>query len=93
MKLSKERVAFLSASLVDRLVKGRFISLKGNRNTMVAGLEQILTNELRVEDRLNNEVRNLLKNYEREIDHGNMDYQKLFQITKKQLIKNREIIL
>lgn len=93
MKLSKERVAFLSATLVDRLVKGRFISLEGDRHAMVASLAQIISNELRVEDRLNKEVRELLKNYENEIDRGNMDYQKLFQITKKQLIKDREIIL
>lgn len=93
MKLSKERVAFLSATLVDRLVKDRFISIEDDRHRVVTSLKQIITNELMVEDRLNQEVREILKKYESEIDRGNMDYQQLFLITKKKLIKDREITL
>lgn len=93
MKLSKERIASLSQALVDRLSRERYIQPEVARAELVAALEQTITEELMVEDRLNEEVRQILKTYEAEISKGNLDYRKLFQITKKQLVKERGIIL
>ena len=46
-----------------------------------------------IEDRLNDEVRELLKAYESQIERGQVDYQKMFQMIKRKLAKEREIIL
>jgi hypothetical protein len=48
---------------------------------------------LSVEDRLNAEVRQLLKAYEQQIDQGQVDYQKMFQMVKQKLVRERGIIL
>ncbi len=93
MKFSKERIFSLSQTLLDRLIQGQYIKPQMDRKALVAILEQIITDELSVEDRLNEEVRQILSAYEAEIDKGNLDYRKLFLITKKQLVKEREIIL
>jgi len=34
-----------------------------------------------------------MKKYEAEIERGHVDYQKMFTMIKKQLVKEREIIL
>lgn len=93
MKLSKERIASFSQTLLDRLIQGQYIKPQMDRKVLVAILEQIITDELSVEDRLNEEVRQILSAYEAEIDRGNLDYRKMFLITKKQLAKERGIIL
>lgn len=93
MKLSKERIFFLSQTLVDRLTQGQYIHLQVPKAELVAALEQIIIDELSVEDRLNDEVRQILSAYEAEIEKGNLDYRKLFLITKKQLVKERGSIL
>jgi hypothetical protein len=93
MKLSKERITTLSQALVDRLAQGGHIQPQANKADLVSALEQIITEELMVEDRLNEEVRQILKAYEAEIEKGNLDYHKMFHITKKQLVKDRGIIL
>ena len=93
MKLRKERIESLSKALVDRLSRGQYIHIQIKRDVMVNNLKQIITDELMVEDRLNEEVRQILKAYEVEIDRGNLDYHKMFQMTKKQLLKERGVIL
>ena len=46
-----------------------------------------------VEDRLNMEIRQLMKSYEREIEQGQVDYQKMFTMIKQKLVRERGIIL
>ena len=60
---------------------------------MVQQLEAAITTELHVEDQLNTEVRDMLKQYEREFSEGRADYQKMFSMVKKKLINERDIVL
>ncbi len=93
MRLSKERVRHMADSLVGRLQQEGVIELLGDRNALVAGLEQVMTDELSVEDRLNAEVRQLLKAYDKQIEQGQVDYQKMFQMVKQKLVRERGLIL
>lgn len=95
MRLSKERIESLSKTLVNRLTRGQYIQIQIKRDAIAVmdTLKRIITDELVVEDRLNEEVRQILKAYEAQIDKGNLDYRTMFQMTKKQLVKDRGIIL
>lgn len=93
MRLSKERVRHMAESLVGRLQQEGHIELVGDRNALVAGLDQAITDELSVEDRLNTEVRQMLKAYDKQIEQGQVDYQKMFQMVKQKLVRERGLIL
>ena len=93
MRLSKERVRHMAESLAGRLQQEGHIELVGDRNALVSGLDQVITDELSVEDRLNAEVRQLLKAYDKQIEHGQVDYQKMFQMVKQKLVRERGLIL
>jgi hypothetical protein len=93
MRLSKERVRHLAESLAGRLQQEGHIELVGDRNALVAGLDQAITDELSVEDRLNAEVRQMLKAYDKQIEQGQVDYQKMFQMVKQKLVRERGLIL
>jgi len=93
MRLSKERVRHMAESLVGRLQQEEHIELVGDRKAFVDTLMHAITEELSVEDRLNAEVRQLLKNYEKQIEQGQVDYQKMFQKVKQKLVQERGIIL
>ena len=56
-------------------------------------MDQVITHELSAEDRVNAEVRQLLKAYEHQIEQGQVDYQKMFQMVKQKLVRERGIIL
>jgi len=62
-------------------------------NTLIQEIETLLLEDLMTEDRLNAEVRELLKKYEPEIEKGRLDFKKLFDMTKQKLIKERNLTL
>jgi hypothetical protein len=93
MRLSKERVRHMAESLAGRLLQEGRIELVGDRKAFVDALVYAITEELSVEDRLNAEVRRMLKDYEKQIEQGQVDYQKMFQKVKQKLVQERGIIL
>jgi hypothetical protein len=93
MKLSKDRVTHMAESLVSRLQAQGALDLLGSRQGLVELLDRAVTEELSLEDRLNAEVRALMKSYEAEIERGHVDYQKMFTMIKKKLVQERGLIL
>lgn len=93
MRLSRERVRHLAESLATRLHQEGHIELTGDRKTLVEAVDHAVTEELTIEDRLNAEVRQLLKAYEKQIEQGQVDYQKMFIMIKQKLVRERGIIL
>lgn len=93
MRLSKERVRHMADALATRLQQEGHIELVGDKKQLLDSLDRAITEELSVEDRLNAEVRQLLKAYEREIEQGQVDYQKMFTMIKQKLVRERGIIL
>ncbi|HEU4506430.1 MAG TPA: DUF507 family protein [Nitrospira sp.] len=93
MRLSKERVRHMAEALAARLVQEGHVALTGTSKALVETLDQAVTGELSIEDRLNSEVRQLLKAYEHQIETGQVDYQKMFTMIKQKLVRERGIIL
>lgn len=93
MKLPKERVTHLAGAIVSRLQSQGMLELSGARQALVDWLDRAITEELSVEDRLNAEIRQLMKSYEAEIERGHVDYQKMFTMIKRKLVQERGIIL
>jgi hypothetical protein len=93
MRLSKERVRHMSESLATRLQEEGHVALAGDRKVFVEQIDHAILEELSVEDRLNAEVRQLLKAYEQDIERGHVDFQKMFTMVKSKLARERGIIL
>jgi hypothetical protein len=93
MKLGKERVHHMAESVITRLHDLGLLELTGDRKALRDALEQSITEELGVEDRLNAEVRRLMQPYERQIEQGQVDFQKMFTMIKQKLVRERGIVL
>jgi hypothetical protein len=93
MKLSRERVTFLAKAVTDGLLKEKCLEGAAKAEELVRKIDAIIYEELMVEDRLNAEVDRILKTHEGEIEKGNVDYRKMFQMVKNQLVKERGIVL
>ena len=86
-------MAHLAESLASRLSSEGYLELASTRHAVAQELERVITEELQVEDRLNVEVRQLMKAYEQDIERGGVDYQKMFTMIKSKLVKERGLIL
>ena len=93
MRLSPERIAALAGQLVGKLAAGGMIEPGADRRVLTVSLERVIVDELSVEDRINAEAKELMRKYESEIARGQMNEQQLFQMIKKQLVKEKGVVL
>ena len=93
MRLNTNRIHQMAATVIERLVAQGLLQIQGKTDLIVQQLETAITTELQVEDRLNADVREMLKQFDQEFASGRADYQKMFSMVKKKLIKERDIVL
>ncbi len=93
MRIPKARVRPLTEKIVGKLVSEGLIEASVPKDTLMAEAEAIMLDELMVEDRLNEEVRGVLKKYEGDIEKGRLDYRRMFDLTKQKLVKERNLVL
>ncbi len=93
MKLSKERIGILARDLVKGLTSRHCIALDIPESELGNKISQIITEDLIKEERLEAEVRQILKSHESEIQRGDADFHKMFLMIKRKLAKERGIIL
>ncbi|HLA47657.1 MAG: hypothetical protein A3I04_00810 [Nitrospinae bacterium RIFCSPLOWO2_02_FULL_39_110] len=93
MRLKKEMIEYIATSIAGDLLKKQLIEIDCAKEKIAGLIGGIITNDLVLEDKLNEEVKELLKTHETELDRGNIDYRKVFQMIKQKLAKEREIIL
>lgn len=90
MLLAREFIAYMSGELVRRLSPGLF---ETTNPTLAAGvISQTIEDDLSVEDRLNDEVRELLEQYSEYMRRENVSYQEMFRRVKNQLLAQRKVI-
>jgi hypothetical protein len=90
MLLAREFVAYLSRELVKKLTPTMIETVE----PQVVGelLNGIITEELQVEDRLNDEVREILAQYADYMRKNDVSYQEMFRRIKNTLITQRKVI-
>jgi hypothetical protein len=90
MLLAREFIGYLSRQIVHRL-SPKIIDTSSPQGTadLIAG---VVEEELAIEDRLNDEVRDLLSQYEDYMRQENVSYQEMFRRIKNTLIAQRKVI-
>jgi hypothetical protein len=90
MLLAREFVAYISRQLVKSLTPGTIDT--ANPQFVVERITEAITEELEVEDRLNDEVRDLLSQYSEYMRREGVSYQEMFKRIKKTLISQRKVV-
>lgn len=93
MRLSEHKIDSLTSQIAALLQERDDVVVESDANRLQALIRQAMVEELLVEDRLEEEVRELLKQYDREIRQGRMSYNTLFTRIKSKLVRERELIL
>ncbi len=93
MRIPKSWVPILAKRIAENLVAGEMLLVNVPMDKFIASTEEIILDELMLEDRLNDEVREILKQYAADIEKGRMDYRKLFELTKQKLVRERNLVL
>jgi hypothetical protein len=93
MRLRREMIQYLAQAMTRDLIDKGFIQVLGERAKVEELLREAITEELQIEDRLNDEVKDLLRAFSNEFSRGEADYHKMFTMVKRKLVQERGLIL
>jgi hypothetical protein len=92
MLLSRDYVGYMAKEVVKRLVAGKMIETKSAEN-LTQQVRQVMADEVTIEDRINEEVREILSRYSDEMRRTGVSYQEMYKKVKGQLARERKLIL
>jgi hypothetical protein len=92
MGLRKEYVRLLSTRIVEDLINQEMIEVPEDLN-LAEQLFQVMDAEINLEDRLNDEVRVLLNQYQDQMRQSGASYQEMFKLIKNKLVRERKLVL
>lgn len=92
MRLQREYVDYVVKQLLERLVAAEMIQLPAV-DTVSERLRAVLLDELAVEDRINDKVREYMNQYADEIRRSGVSYQDMFKRIKSELVRREKVIL
>ena len=92
MLLSRDYVGYMSKEVVKRLVERQMIETKAP-DALAERVRQTMADELTVEERLNEEVRDILAQHNDEMRKVGASYQEMYKKVKGELARQRKLIL
>ena len=82
----------MSYAIVRNLLKENKIIVE-NRNSVLDSIIDLLTRDFEREDKLDQEVREILNKHMEKIRRENIEYQTMFRMIKTKLAKERDLVL
>jgi hypothetical protein len=92
MRLNKNQIEHLASMILRNLTKeGKIIV--DDKTRLLDHIVSLLTEEFQKEDRLDQEVREILSKHIEKIRRDNIEYQSMFRMVKTELAKKKGIVL
>lgn len=92
MRLHRDYVDYVAKALVQRLMAAGVIETRAVE-PVSEKIRQVILEELSVEDRINDKVREYMNQYADEIRRGGISYQEMFKRIKSELVRREKVIL
>lgn len=92
MALRREFVQLLSKKIVEELIEQEMIEVPEGLD-LAEQLFQVMDAEVNLEDRINEEVRMLLNQYQDQMRQSGASYQEMFKLIKNKLVRERKLVL
>jgi hypothetical protein len=92
MQFPREYVAYLAQQVTKRLTAAGLIQIE-QPDYVREVMSQVVLQELAVEDRINDEVREKLRQIEAEMKQAGASYEEMFKKVKHQIVRERKVVL
>ena len=92
MLLNRDYISHMSKELVKKLIAGQMIETKA-AEAVTQQVRALMAEELSIEDRLNDEVRNILTDHAETMRRTGVSYQEMYNKVKGELARQRNLIL
>ena len=92
MLINRDYVSYMASEVIKQLVEGELVEIK-SPDAVTQRVRQRMMEELTIEDRLNDEVRVLLNQYQDQMRQSGASYQEMFKLIKNKLVRERKLVL
>ena len=92
MRLTADEIQFISRKIVKTLVAAKRLEVDDEAH-VIDGIARVIADELSVEDRLNEEAREVLAQHMRSMERSDITYSEMFKKVKRELAKQKGIVL
>lgn len=92
MRLTSNEIEYISRKIVKTLVAADRLEVD-SAGRVVEAIAGVITDELQVEDRLNEEVRETLLQHASEMERSNVTYTEMFKMLKRKMAREKGIVL
>ena len=93
MRLRKDQIQKISEKVLKDLQAHKLAILKVDAHVILERIQKAITDDLLAEDRLGEEIKNIMEKYRAQISSGQMNEQEVFQMIKRQLVKERKLTI
>jgi hypothetical protein len=94
MLLNRDYVGHMASEVVKKLLEGNLVEIKEkDQETVITRVRLRMLEEITIEDKINEEVRTILTQYQDEMRRTGVSYQEMFKKVKGQLARDRKLIL
>jgi hypothetical protein len=92
MQFPREYVAYMADQVLKRLSKAELIQYE-QPDYVKEVMTQVVMQELSVEDRINDEVRQKLQEIDSEMKEAGASYEEMFKKVKRQIVRDRKVVI
>jgi len=92
MRLTQDQIDVIAYRVVHDLQRHAMIDTS-DAEDLESRVQAVIVEELAIEDQLNDEVRELMRQYETQIRRADVEYHEMFKVIKSKLARERNIIL
>lgn len=92
MQLAKELVSHMAFEIIDKLIERDMIESR-DPDQLVEIFRDMITEELSLEDKLNEDVRTILNEHASTMQQEGISYNEMFRKIKTKLARERKIVL
>ena len=92
MRLSADEIQYISRKIVKTLVAEEKLEVD-SETRVEESIAKVIIEELQIEDRLNDEVREVLLEHSSQMERSDITYTEMFKKVKRELAKKKGIVL
>ena len=94
MLLNRDYVGHMASEVIKKLIEDQLVEIKEKDLAAVTTRVRLrMMEEITIEDKVNEEVRNILTQYQDEMRRTGISYQDMFKKVKGQIARDRKLIL
>jgi hypothetical protein len=94
MLLNRDYVGHMASEVIKKLMEGKQVEIKEkDQEPVIARVRLRMMEEITIEDKVNEETRNILTQYQDEMRRTGVSYQEMFKKVKGQIARDRKLIL